>query len=99
MMASPDGFTGPMNLGNPEEFTILALAQTIIRLTGSSSRIIFKPRPADDPARRKPDISLARKALGWQPHVNLEEGLVKTISYFREQIPNQPPPRKGEYES
>jgi len=83
MMASPDGFTGPVNLGNPEEFTILALAQTIIRLTGSSSQIVFKPRPADDPARRKPDISLARKALGWQPQVNLEEGLGKTISYFR----------------
>jgi UDP-glucuronate decarboxylase len=83
LMASPDGFTGPVNLGNPEEFTIIALAQTIIRLTGSSSQIVFKPRPADDPARRKPDISLARKALGWFPKVNLEEGLEKTISYFR----------------
>ena len=83
LMASPDGFTGPVNLGNPEEFTILALAKTIIRLTGSSSQIVFKPRLADDPARRKPDISLARKALGWQPQVNLKEGLEKTISYFR----------------
>ena len=83
LMASPDGFTGPVNLGNPEEFTILALAKTIIRLTGSSSQIVFKPRPADDPARRKPDISLARKALGWFPKVNLKEGLEKTISYFR----------------
>jgi len=83
LMASPDGFTGPVNLGNPEEFTILALAKTIIRLTGSSSQIVFRPRPADDPARRKPDISLARKALGWQPQVNLKEGLEKTISYFR----------------
>ena len=83
LMASPDGFTGPVNLGNPEEFTILALAKTIIRLTGSSSQIVFKPRLADDPERRKPDISLARKALGWQPQVNLKEGLEKTISYFR----------------
>jgi UDP-glucuronate decarboxylase len=99
MMASPDGFTGPVNLGNPGEFTILALAQTIIRLTRSSSQIVFNPRLADDPARRNPDISLARKALGWQPQVNLEEGLGKTISYFREQISNQPPPQKEEHES
>jgi UDP-glucuronate decarboxylase len=83
LMESPDGFTGPVNLGNPEEFTILTLAQTIIRLTESSSKIVFKPRPTDDPAKRKPDISLAREALDWQPQVNLEEGLKKTISYFR----------------
>ena len=83
LMESPDDFAGPVNLGNPEEFSILALAQTIIKLTGSNSKIVFKPLPADDPAQRKPDISLARSTLGWQPQINLEEGLQKTIAYFR----------------
>src|SRR3990172_3388558 len=86
LMETPDGFTGPVNLGNPQEFTIIELAQTIIRLTGSRSKIVFQPRPSDDPAQRKPDISLAGEVLGWQPRVALKEGLQKTIAYFRKVI-------------
>ena len=86
LMETPDGFTGPVNLGNPQEFTIIELAQTIIRLTGSRSKIVFQPRPSDDPAQRKPDISLAGEVLGWQPRVALKEGLEKTIAYFRKVI-------------
>ena len=82
LMRSPKGFTGPVNLGNPEEFTILQLAQFIIKLTGSKSKIIRKGLPKDDPERRKPDISLARKTVAWNPKVKLEEGLTKTIAYF-----------------
>ena len=83
LMDSPEGFTGPINLGNPSEFTILELAQTIIRLSGSPSKIIFNPLPLDDPAQRRPDISLAREVLGWQPTIALDEGIKKTIDYFR----------------
>lgn len=83
LMNTPDAITGPVNLGNPSEFTILQLAETIVRLTGSSSSVVFKPLPADDPAQRKPDIALANKILRWRPNVNLEEGLIKTIDYFR----------------
>ena len=83
LMDSPEGFTGPVNLGNPSEFTILELAQTIIRLSGSPSKIIFNPLPPDDPAQRRPDISLAREGLGWQPTIDLDEGIKKTIDYFR----------------
>ena len=86
LMETPDGFTGPVNLGNPQEFTIIELAQTIIRRTGSRSKIVFQPRPSDDPAQRKPDISLAGEVLGWQPRVALDEGLEKTIAYFRKVI-------------
>ena len=86
LMETPDGFTGPVNLGNPQEFAIIELAQTIIRLTGSRSKIVFQPRPSDDPAQRKPDISLAGEVLGWQPRVALDEGLEKTIAYFRKVI-------------
>jgi len=86
LMETPDGFTGPVNLGNPQEFTIIELAQTIIRLTGSRSKIVFQPRPSDDPTQRKPDISLAGEVLGWQPRVALDEGLEKTIAYFRKVI-------------
>lgn len=82
LMASEDGFTGPVNLGNPDEFTILELAEQIKRLTGSPSEIVFKPLPSDDPVQRQPDITLARKALDWAPSVRLEEGLVRTIEYF-----------------
>lgn len=81
MMACED-FTGPVNLGNPGEFTILELAEAVIRLTGSTSRIINEPLPQDDPLQRKPDISLARERLGWEPKVPLEEGLKRTIAYF-----------------
>ena len=75
-------FTGPMNLGNPVEFTIKALAEKVIALTGSRSRLIFKPLPSDDPMQRKPDISKARELIGWEPAVDLEQGLKRTISYF-----------------
>jgi UDP-glucuronate decarboxylase len=84
MMDSPEGFTGPVNVGNPTENTMLELAEQILRLTGSSSKLIFKPLPADDPRQRQPDISLARTSLGWTPKVPLEEGLEKTIAYFRQ---------------
>jgi UDP-glucuronate decarboxylase len=81
-----EGFTGPVNLGNPEEFTIKQLAEMVIKLTGSASRIEFKPLPADDPARRKPDIRLAKQKLNWTPTVALRDGLEKTIEYFVGQL-------------
>jgi len=83
MMNAPDDLTGPVNLGNPREYEIRELAEIIIRLTGSSSRIACHPLPQDDPRRRRPDIGLAEKALDWRPQVGLEEGLEKTIAYFR----------------
>ncbi len=82
MMASRDDFTGPVNIGNPGEFTILQLAEMVIRLTKSSSKIIRMPLPPDDPTQRRPDISLAKKELDWEPKIALEQGLVKTIEYF-----------------
>ena len=81
---SPDDFTGPVNLGNPGEFTILELAEKVIAMTGSKSEIVFKPLPADDPRQRQPDITLAKQVLGWEPKVALEKGLEKTIGYFDE---------------
>lgn len=86
MMASRDEFTGPVNIGNPNEFTILELAEKVIRLTGSASKIVRMPLPPDDPSQRQPDITLAKRELGWEPRVQLEEGLIKTINYFREII-------------
>jgi len=83
MMDSPANFIGPVNIGNPGEFTMLELAEMVLRLTGSRSKISFKPLPSDDPKQRRPDISLAKQALDWEPKVSLEEGLVKTIAYFR----------------
>jgi len=83
MMNSREDFTGPVNIGNPGEFTILQLAQKVIELTNSSSQIIYQPLPSDDPMQRKPDITLARKELGWEPHIQLEEGLIKTIDFFK----------------
>lgn len=83
LMNSPDDFTGPVNLGNPVEFTILELAEKVIELTGSKSGIVFKPLPADDPKQRQPDITLAKERLNWQPAVPLTDGLQKTIEYFR----------------
>jgi len=83
MMDSPAEFTGPVNLGNPGEFSISELANLVIKLTGSSSELVFKPLPSDDPMQRQPDISLAKEKLDWEPTVNLEEGLKKTIAYFR----------------
>jgi UDP-glucuronate decarboxylase len=81
-----DGFTGPVNLGNPGEFTILQLAQTVIRMTSSRSKVVFKPLPSDDPLQRKPDIALARQTLGWEPRVPLEQGLSRTIAYFEKKL-------------
>ena len=81
LMDAKDEVTGPVNLGNPAEITILELAETVVELTGSKSEIRFEPLPDDDPARRQPDISLAREVLGWQPKVPLREGLMKTIDY------------------
>ena len=82
MMATRENFTGPVNLGNPGEYTILQIAQEIIDLTGSKSKIEFKELPPDDPVKRKPDITLARRELGWEPEIALHEGLQKTITYF-----------------
>jgi UDP-glucuronate decarboxylase len=83
MMGSRDEFTGPVNIGNPNEFTILELAEKVIDLTGSKSKIVRMPLPADDPMQRQPDISLAKKELDWEPKIQLEEGLRKTIAYFK----------------
>lgn len=85
-MDSPNDFTGPVNLGNPIEFTIAELAGNILRLTNSASKIIYKPLPSDDPCRRKPDITLARDRLKWEPIVQLSEGLKMTINYFKEYL-------------
>ena len=82
MMDTPDDFTGPVNMGNPGEFTIRQLAEKVIDMTGSRSELVFHPLPSDDPRQRCPDISLAKEVLGWEPKIRLEEGLVNTISYF-----------------
>jgi len=86
LMASRDDFTGPVNLGNPEEIAILELAKRVISLTGSKSEIVFEPLPDDDPVQRQPDIKLATGTLSWKPAVQLEEGLRTTIEYFRRTI-------------
>lgn len=85
-MMDNDAFTGPVNLGNPDEFTIRELAETVIRLTGSQSEIVYRPLPENDPVRRKPNVALALEKLAWEPHIKLESGLAPTIAYFREQI-------------
>ena len=83
IMDTPDDFTGPVNIGNPEEFTIKELAEIIINLTKSNSKIKYEPLPFDDPLQRKPDITLAKKTMHWEPKTTLKEGLIKTIDYFR----------------
>ena len=88
-MASPDDFVGPMNMGNPGEFTIRQLAEEVVKLTNSSSRSDFEPLPGDDPRQRRPDITLARDRLGWEPSVSLRDGLAKTIAYFESQLERQ----------
>jgi len=85
-MMEVDSFIGPVNLGNPRESTILEIANAVLPMIGSSSKIVFKPLPSDDPERRCPNISLARKKLGWEPNVSLETGLEKTIHYFKEKL-------------
>ena len=86
LMDAPDDVVGPMNLGNPNEFTIKALAEKVVRLTGSKSKFVKKPLPGDDPKQRCPNIALAKKKLGWKPKVELEAGLKKTIAYFRKHL-------------
>ncbi|MBT8369418.1 MAG: SDR family oxidoreductase [Deltaproteobacteria bacterium] len=83
MMNAPDDFTGPVNIGNPNEFSILELAEKVIAKTGSSSKIVYHPLPEDDPLQRQPNIDLAKKQLGWEPKTQLEEGLKQTVEYFK----------------
>jgi UDP-glucuronate decarboxylase len=83
MMDSPADFTGPVNIGNPAEFTMMELAEKICSLTGSSSKIVYKPLPPDDPKQRKPDITLAKNVLGWEPKVTIDDGLKETVNYFK----------------
>jgi UDP-glucuronate decarboxylase len=85
-MSSEDGFTGPVNIGNPDEFTILQLAETILRISGSKSKIIYKPLPSDDPKQRQPNIEFAKANLDWEPKVDLEDGLKMTIEYFKKLV-------------
>lgn len=82
-LMNKEGFTGPINIGNPGEFTMIELANKIIKITDSKSEIVYKELPSDDPKKRKPDISMAKEILGWEPKVNLEEGLIKTVDYFK----------------
>ncbi|MBW2582307.1 MAG: SDR family oxidoreductase [Deltaproteobacteria bacterium] len=86
MMNAPDDFSGPVNIGNPNEFSIMELAGKVIGLTGSKSKIIYQPLPEDDPLQRQPDIALAKERLGWEPKIQLEEGLKRTIEYFKESV-------------
>jgi UDP-glucuronate decarboxylase len=86
LMDAPDDVTGPINLGNPVENTILELAEKVIKLVGSKSKIVNKPLPQDDPTRRRPDISVAKAKLNWAPSVPLDEGLARTVHYFRQQV-------------
>jgi UDP-glucuronate decarboxylase len=86
MMDTPEGMTGPINLGNPGEYTMLELAEKVLQLTGSRSKLVFRTLPQDDPRQRKPDIALAQQHLGWKPTISLDEGLGKTIAYFRQTL-------------
>ncbi|MGK5022800.1 UDP-glucuronic acid decarboxylase family protein [Janthinobacterium lividum] len=86
MMNSPEDFTGPVNIGNPCEYTMLELAEMVLKLTGSTSKLVFKPLPSDDPKQRQPNIALAKEKLGWEPKVNLEDGLTRTIEYFKNEL-------------
>jgi UDP-glucuronate decarboxylase len=90
LMETPEDVTGPVNLGNPIEFTIRQLAETVIELTGSSSKIVYGPPPDDDPKQRCPDISKARELLAWSPRVQLRQGLIKTIEYFEKLLETKP---------
>lgn len=86
MMNSERGFTGPVNMGNPGEFTMLELAENVLRITSSKSKLAFHPLPTDDPKQRQPDISLAKEKLAWEPKVSLEDGLKETVAYFRKTL-------------
>lgn len=89
MMNTSDQMIGPINIGNPNEFTILELAEKVLELTGSRSKLVFKPLPSDDPTQRQPDITMAKEILNWEPKVNLQEGLTKTIAYFDKLLKHQ----------
>jgi UDP-glucuronate decarboxylase len=95
LMGSSDDVTGPINLGNPNEFSMRELAELVVRLTGSRSKIEFRPLPTDDPRQRQPDISRAQKTLDWEPKVQLEEGLEKTVTYFHDLLSEGTPPERG----
>jgi UDP-glucuronate decarboxylase len=86
MMNAPDDFIGPVNIGNPNEFSILELANKVIELTGSTSKIVYLPLPEDDPFQRQPNIDLAKERLGWEPKIQLEEGLERTVEYFKSHV-------------
>jgi UDP-glucuronate decarboxylase len=86
LMGTPDGVTGPVNIGNPDEFTMLELAKKVLAMTGSTSPVEYHPLPADDPVRRRPDITLARELLGWEPTVDFHVGISRTVEYFRQQL-------------
>jgi UDP-glucuronate decarboxylase len=90
LMGTPDDVTGPVNLGNPNEFTIRQLAESVIALTGSSSKIVYRPLPEDDPKQRCPDIGLAKTLLAWEPRIQLRDGLMKTIEYFDQLLRSEP---------
>lgn len=90
MMDTKDSFTGPVNIGNPREFTIKELAEKIVALSGSTSKLVYKPLPVDDPKQRQPDITLAREMLDWEPTIRLEEGLTRMISFFKKKLEQQP---------
>jgi UDP-glucuronate decarboxylase len=93
-LAHPEPLTTPMNLGNPEEFTILELADLVLELTGSRARTVFRPLPSDDPVQRCPDIELARRQLGWKPRIPLRQGLERTIAYFDRVLSSESPSRR-----
>ena len=95
LMGSPDDVTGPINLGNPNEFSMRELAELVVRLTGSRSKIEFRPLPTDDPRQRQPDISRAQKTLGWEPKIQLKEGLEKTVAYFHDLLSEAAPSEPG----
>src|SRR6185503_6746514 len=97
LMNSGDEFTGPVNLGNPGEFTMLELAEKVVELTGSKSKIIYKTLPQDDPRQRQPDITLAKKKLGWEPKVKLDDGLARAIAYFDSFLKSGMSSLKNEY--
>ena len=95
LMDSPDAITGPINLGNPHEFTIRQLAERVIALTGAKSKLVQRPLPADDPMQRKPDIAKAKNLLGWEPKIQLDAGLKKTIAYFDDLLRRNVGPQHG----
>jgi len=89
-LMNKDGITGPINIGNPNEFTIKELAEAVVRITDSGSKVVYQDLPSDDPKQRQPDITMAKQELGWEPNIQLNEGLAKTIDYFRDLMRVEP---------